>query len=363
MTTRRHFSVWVTTVVAAVCLAGWAQAEDKPVEPSTDRTETNEQTAVEIERPKGLSSAQVAAWLILQHHREVEVSKWAAEHASSEQVKMFAQEMAAQHGKMIAKLHAAGLVEKKSAEAEVGEVLQQLAHRVEQRLSDPDNRIELGFRGGEQRDAATDRRDERQNDRKQLGKEREEVRDTRQRVREAGRDDAKNDEGTEKTQRGDVRDERRELRDERADSRENRREATAEERRANVRNFIREAMPFVRENLPEIMEVVGKSIETAAERDSRSGWIDFQRQVAQKHIQSVKNQLQKQSGRDFDEAFIAYQVGAHMQMINTLEVAQNYLTSDMRATVDQMLATTKEHQTHAQQLMQKLEDPNTRSEK
>lgn len=355
MTAHRYMSNWAAVVLTAVFVAGWAQADDKPRESAASKPDKKEQATVDAGRPDGLSDAQIAAWLILQHHREVEISKWASEKADSEQVKSFATVMAAQHGKMIAKLHSAGLVDKKSAEVELGQVLQKLATRVEARLSEGEGRLNLGFRGDEKgSDSADDRRQQRAEDRKQLREQREDNRDTRQarRNRRSEDDDKKSDEAKE-VERADVRDERRELRDERTDSRR----ATPEERRENVRQFMREAMPFVRENLPVILEVVGESVETAAEGDARSGWIDFQRQVAQKQIRSVKDQLDKQSGSEFDEAFIAYQVGAHVQMINTLEVAQNYVSSDMRATVDRMLATTKEHLTHAQQLMQKFEDP------
>jgi len=357
MTRLRNKLVWTGMLLASIFVAGWAQAEDRAAEKITKATERTDQSAVDDGRPNGLSGEQVAAWLILQHHREVEISKWAAEQASSEQVKSFANKMAAQHGKMIAKLHSAGLVKKKSAEAELGQVLQELAERVEIRLSDSEGRIKLGFRGDsdEPADSADDRREQRTEDRKQLREQRKDIRDTRDEVRKARR--SQEEEKGSEAERSDVRDARRELRYERSDSRESRGELTADERRENVRNFMREAMPFVRENLPTILEIVGESVETAAERDARSGWIDFQRQVAQKHIRSVKAQLGKQSGRDFDEAFLAYQVGIHMQMINTLEVAQNYVLSDMRTTVDQMLATTKDHQEHAQQLMQKFEDP------
>lgn len=358
MPTFRTVSAWTAMLLAAIFVAPWVLAEDQPKKATTAQAEHQQQATAPAGRPNGLSDAQIGAWLILQHHREVEISKWGAEKANSEQVKAFAQVMAAEHGKMIAKLHSAKLVDRKSAEAELGQVLQELAKRAEQRLSDEEGRIQLGFRGDDRREAPTDRRDERSEDREQLRDQRDEVRDTRQDVRQSRRDDDQEDEA----RRDDVRDQRRELRDERSDSRDGRREITADERRENVRNFMREAMPFVRENLPTILEMVGESVETAAERDSRAGWIDFQRQVAQKHIQSVKQQLEKQSGNDFDEAFMAYQIGAHMQMINTLEVAQNYVSSDMRSTVDQMLASTQKHLNHAQQLMQKVEDPSSSSQ-
>lgn len=360
---RGLIAIWMPLVVVGVAFTGLVQGEQTKPEAAksqASQAEAHHEKVAEASRPKGLSDAQISAWLILQHHREVEISKWGAERAASDQVQAFAQDMAAQHGRMITKLHAAGLVDEKSAEAELGQVLQELANRVEKRLSDGEGRIDLGFRGNEdRREAVDDRRDQRGDHRDQLRDKREDVRDTRQNVREARRDDNEKDE--EVAERGDAREKRRDLRDERSDLRKARRESAADERRENVRAFVREAMPFVRENLPTILELVGESVETAAQRDTRSGWIDFQRQVARKHIKSVQDSLQEQSGSDFDEAFLAYQVGAHMQMVNTLEVAQNYVSSDVRPAVDQMLNTVQDHLTRAQQLMQKLEDPGTSS--
>lgn len=378
MKCRGFVTAWMP-LLFAVAATGWLKADENEVErkgaqatqpqqlqveasPAKQQSqkETQHEKVAEASRPKGLSDAQISAWLSLQYHREVEISKWAAERAASEQVRSFAQDMAAQHGRMITKLHAAELAEKKSAEAELGEVLQELSQRVENRLTDEQGRINLGFRGNkDQRQTTKNRRDQREVDRDKLGDAREDVRDARRDARDARRDGEKKDEKS--AERSDTRGQRRDLRDKRSDLREARRESTADERRANVRAFMREAMPFVRENLPTILDIVGESVETAAERDARRGWIDFQRHVAQKHIKSVEDSLQKQSGSDFDEAFLAYQVGANMQMADTLEVAQNYVSSNLRPTVDEMLKTVQGDLIHAQQLMQKLEHPDTSS--
>ena len=65
--------------------------------------------------------------------------------------------------------------------------------------------------------------------------------------------------------------------------------------------------------------------------------------------------LKQKQGAEFDAAFLGMQIVAHMGMIDTLNVAQQHATGDLKATLQQGEQTTKQHLQKAKDLMQQLE--------
>lgn len=357
MKTCRSVSLSLALALAGGLTAG-AIAEDTAPPAKPART-VDQPAAVKAARSGRLTDKQLAALLVLQQQQEVELGMWATQQADSDQVKAFARSMATQHSEMIAELHTAGLESEVHKEAQLGEVLKNLAQRVQARTADGRERVVLGFRGesDEPGEPAT-RRGERRDDRQQVREERSDVREARQERQEARRSDENEDGANRRDARGERREARQQVRDERQDLRQERRQAEPrEERREELRELVRDSMPILRDNLPELLELVGDAIEDSGGDAMATAWIEFQGKIAEKNVQSVKDHLQKQEGRNFDEAFLAYQLGSHMQMINTLEVARNYASGELGETIDKMLAQAQKHQQEAQQLMEQFEDP------
>jgi predicted outer membrane protein len=83
-------------------------------------------------------------------------------------------------------------------------------------------------------------------------------------------------------------------------------------------------------------------------------WISIKKEIGQKCLESVKKELSSKQGADFDECFIGQQVGAHMKMVDELQVLRNHVSSDLQQKIDKDLQTAQQHLQLAKQLAQKL---------
>jgi predicted outer membrane protein len=97
----------------------------------------------------------------------------------------------------------------------------------------------------------------------------------------------------------------------------------------------------------------------ATTQQARGGQIDLvelKQKLGRKCLASVRKELESKEGAKFDHCYIGQQVGAHMQMVDTLEVFQEYVSPQLRSVLEEGTATTKEHLDHAKQLAEKMMD-------
>jgi putative membrane protein len=69
--------------------------------------------------------------------------------------------------------------------------------------------------------------------------------------------------------------------------------------------------------------------------------------------QAKMDQLQKMSGKDFDQAFLTMMTNGHEHVIDMVKNAQSNAKGDMKNMLDQMLPTLERHKDMAQDLMKK----------
>ena len=72
--------------------------------------------------------------------------------------------------------------------------------------------------------------------------------------------------------------------------------------------------------------------------------------------QAKMDQLQKMSGKEFDQTFLTMMVNGHDHVIQMVNTAQSNAKGDLKAMLDHMLPTLERHKQMAQDLMQKLGD-------
>src|SRR5436190_1043639 len=67
---------------------------------------------------------------------------------------------------------------------------------------------------------------------------------------------------------------------------------------------------------------------------NRGGALDIvqlKQQLGQKCLESTRKELESKEGAKFDQCYVGMQVGEHMKMVDTLEVFQQYASSDLKA--------------------------------
>ena len=82
---------------------------------------------------------------------------------------------------------------------------------------------------------------------------------------------------------------------------------------------------------------------------------ELKQQLGQKHTASLREELGRYEGADFDKAFMHTAAMAHVKMADTLEVFQQNASPQLRETLAQGLQTTKQHLQMAKQIRQELE--------
>jgi ferritin-like metal-binding protein YciE len=65
---------------------------------------------------------------------------------------------------------------------------------------------------------------------------------------------------------------------------------------------------------------------------------------------------------EFDRCFVGYQVGAHMQMLDTLKVFQRYASPQLAEAIHDASSKTQQHLQQAEKLLESLEGKLTTAE-
>jgi predicted outer membrane protein len=83
--------------------------------------------------------------------------------------------------------------------------------------------------------------------------------------------------------------------------------------------------------------------------------INIEREVAQLCVQSAVKELSEKQGAEADRCYVGMQIGAHMGMVDKLEVFSRHASPELQATLQQGLQTAQQHLDHAKQLAKQLE--------
>ena len=71
--------------------------------------------------------------------------------------------------------------------------------------------------------------------------------------------------------------------------------------------------------------------------------VELKQRLGQKCLESARAEMEKKSGADFDRCYLGQQLGAHMMVLDTLEVFKEYASPDLRRVIDEGITTTQHH--------------------
>jgi predicted outer membrane protein len=87
--------------------------------------------------------------------------------------------------------------------------------------------------------------------------------------------------------------------------------------------------------------------------------IEIERQIAQRHKEAVREELQQKQGAEFDKCYIGGQIAGHMHMLAALEVIEQQGPDQLRQIAQQAQPDVQQHLEHAKRLMKQLEGAGT----
>jgi predicted outer membrane protein len=99
----------------------------------------------------------------------------------------------------------------------------------------------------------------------------------------------------------------------------------------------------------------------AAIAGSRLNPVNFKREINSQLVTIVEQKLDQKKGQEFDRCFVQGQIGAHVHMLATLEVARTQASSQLKPVLDEAVEVAQNHLRHAESLLNKLDSQESRS--
>lgn len=97
---------------------------------------------------------------------------------------------------------------------------------------------------------------------------------------------------------------------------------------------------------------------TNAAAGRQAGGLDhvaFKRELAAQCKQTMERELGQKQGAEFDKCYMGAQVQMHLHAIDTMKVAQNHSSAELRAALDEGIAAATQHLEHAKTLAKQFE--------
>ncbi len=82
--------------------------------------------------------------------------------------------------------------------------------------------------------------------------------------------------------------------------------------------------------------------------------IQIDNEIAQRCLATARRELESKEGAEFDMAYMAMQVMAHMKMVDELAVLKNHTSSELKQVISQGGETAQEHLAHAKKIKMNL---------
>jgi len=101
----------------------------------------------------------------------------------------------------------------------------------------------------------------------------------------------------------------------------------------------------------------GRTIQQTSGTQPQQGQIDFvqlHREMAAQCLTDSKKKLSEKSGDEFAQCFVGFQIAKHAAMSTKLTVLQRHASPELKEILASASETVKEHQEHAEKLMEQL---------
>lgn len=150
-----------------------------------------------------------------------------------------------------------------------------------------------------------------------------------------------------------------------ADQRQERRRDRAEAREdsdrplENLADRLERGAERVAERAERVVDEVRGAIGRESDpRDTRRGlgvnWLAIHREIADALVEQSKQNLEQESGYQFDASLVGMFVAAHLKQEATLEVMQKHASGELRETIGQALKIESSHRQQAEQVMETI---------
>ncbi|HUQ67879.1 MAG TPA: DUF4142 domain-containing protein [Planctomycetaceae bacterium] len=109
----------------------------------------------------------------------------------------------------------------------------------------------------------------------------------------------------------------------------------------------------------------GRAIQQTAGTQPQQGQIDFvqlHREMAAQCLADSKKALSEKSDEEFAKCFVGFQIAKHASMSTKLTVLQRHASPELKEILASASETVKEHQEHAEKLMEKLAKTDQKSD-
>jgi hypothetical protein len=114
---------------------------------------------------------------------------------------------------------------------------------------------------------------------------------------------------------------------------------------------LRDVLPVLRENLPLILDTLGETIEGTSAEVTGLAFIALKRQLGDKYTQSMVDELGRSRGGDVGQAYLGFVIAEHLRLIDTLEVAQQHASPELRQVFQRQAERAQARLQQARQLM------------
>lgn len=115
----------------------------------------------------------------------------------------------------------------------------------------------------------------------------------------------------------------------------------------------REVVESIRENLPRLLDELGESVD-AADRDRENvglAFIELKRQLGDRYATSMIDELKRDAGDGAVPAYLGIQLVSHLQLINTMTVAQGHASQELKGALQEGIEDARLRVQQARELM------------
>jgi len=124
---------------------------------------------------------------------------------------------------------------------------------------------------------------------------------------------------------------------------------------SNVAFLQEEERPLRNRPAARTTEIQTETRGAAGMRGGANPAVAFHEQIKQECVASFTKELNSKQGAEFDKCYLGGQIMAHMAMIDTLKVADQYASADLKQTLQQARQSSEQHLQKAKDLMKQVE--------
>lgn len=88
--------------------------------------------------------------------------------------------------------------------------------------------------------------------------------------------------------------------------------------------------------------------------------LQIKQELGDRHVESCREELSQKQGAEFDKAYMTKQVALHQEMLDTLQVFSNHASPELQQVLEQGQQTTQQHLAMAKEILQTVEQGQTR---